>query len=108
MTSGTGTPNQGPCSASPDLTGAHLLGALTPKARLVIEGHAACYALGALNPGETTAYASHLQRCAYCRSIVAYFGAVVDSLPAAVRPVPASPAVKARLLAAVRNDLLTR
>jgi anti-sigma-K factor RskA len=65
---------------------------------------AAPYLLGALEPDETRAFRRHLERCAVCRDEVAALAPVLDALPAASPPRPARPALRRRVLRAVRTE----
>jgi hypothetical protein len=63
---------------------------------------AAAYVLGALTDGE--AYREHLTGCASCQAEVAKLQPVADTLAATAPAVPAPPALRERILAAVRAE----
>jgi hypothetical protein len=63
---------------------------------------AAAYVLGALTDGE--AYREHLAGCASCQAEVAKLQPVADTLAATAPAVPAPPALRERILAAVRAE----
>ena len=65
-------------------------------------GDAAPYVLGALEPGEASAFAQHLERCAVCRDEVAALAPVLDALTAAAPAHRASRALRRRVLRAVK------
>jgi len=64
---------------------------------------AALYALEALDPGRTRAFALHLEGCSRCRAELAEMGWVAKQLAHAVDPALPPPSVKARLLERVRT-----
>lgn len=82
----------------------HQAATVSPDERAALEAHAAAYALDALEPDEAAAFERHLAACSLCRSLAQEFHTVVDQLPDAIEPPPASPALKRRLLAAARAD----
>jgi anti-sigma-K factor RskA len=65
---------------------------------------AAPYLLGALEPHEARAFMRHLERCAVCRDEVAALAPVLDALPAAAPPRPVHPALRRKVLGAVRDE----
>lgn len=62
---------------------------------------AAPYALGALNPGERAEFEAHLATCAQCAAEVWAFSSVASDLAQTAPPAEPSPAVRARLMAAI-------
>jgi anti-sigma-K factor RskA len=67
-------------------------------------GDAAPYLLGALESHEAAAFRRHLERCAVCRDEVAALAPVLDALPAAATPRRVRPALRRRVLRAVRAE----
>jgi anti-sigma-K factor RskA len=65
---------------------------------------AAPYVLGALEPVQARAFARHLERCAACRDEVAALAPVLDVLPVPEPPGPVRPALRRRVLRAVRDE----
>src|SRR5579859_4356074 len=64
----------------------------------------AAYALGALDPAEAEAFASHLEACAVCREELAAFQQVVDVLPMSAPQYTAPRRLRRRVLGAVHDD----
>ncbi len=62
---------------------------------------AAVWALGAMEPGEAAAYRRHLNDCPVCRNEVNALQRVVDVLPMAAPPFPASDDLRQRMLRGV-------
>lgn len=67
-------------------------------------GNAAAYALGALEPEEAQAFASHMTTCLVCRDEVTAFQGIVDALPLAATQMPAPPRLKRSLIASARME----
>jgi anti-sigma-K factor RskA len=65
---------------------------------------AGAYALGALPPDEADEFRRHMAACAVCRDEVAALQAVVDELPMAAPQLPASRALKRRVIAHARAE----
>ncbi len=65
---------------------------------------AAPYVLGALEPGEASAFARHLERCGGCRDEVAALGPALEALPAAAPAYPVPRALRRRVMRAVRDE----
>jgi anti-sigma-K factor RskA len=65
---------------------------------------AAAYVLGALEPMESRDYKRHLEDCAICRDEVAALAPVLDALPLSGGPHPVPPALRRRVLRAVRAE----
>jgi anti-sigma-K factor RskA len=65
---------------------------------------AGLYVLGALETAEMTAVAAHLATCAEAHDEVRELGEVVPALASTIEPIDAPPALKARVLAAVRSE----
>jgi anti-sigma-K factor RskA len=65
---------------------------------------AAPYLLGALAPDEARAFARHLECCAVCRDEVASLAPVIDALPGSAPPREIRPALRRRMLRAVRAE----
>lgn len=65
---------------------------------------AGAYALGALGPDEAEEFRRHMATCAVCRDEVAALQSVVDELPMAAPQLPASRALKRRVIADVRDE----
>ncbi len=65
---------------------------------------AAPYLLGALEPGEASAFVRHLAGCAVCRDEVAALAPVLDALSAAAPAQPAPRALRRRVLRTVRAE----
>lgn len=65
---------------------------------------AAPYVLGALEPAEALAFARHMQSCTVCRDEVAALAPALDALPASVPRHEASPALRRRVMQAVRSE----
>ncbi len=91
--------------AVPDLTRPHEDVTLSQAESIALEGHAAAYALDALTKDEAREFELHLRGCAFCSAAVAEFDDVVGQLPEAIEPLPAAPALKQRLMDAVRADI---
>ncbi|MBV9801800.1 MAG: anti-sigma factor [Solirubrobacterales bacterium] len=64
----------------------------------------AAYALGALDPAETTAFERHLEGCAICAEELTGYGDVVDRLAMTVPQHPVAPRLRRRVLADVRSE----
>ena len=64
----------------------------------------AAYALGALEPAEAEAFATHLETCTMCREELAEFEAVVATLPIGVPPHRAPKRVRRRVLDTVNRE----
>ena len=64
---------------------------------------AAAYVLGALTPAERTFFEAHLANCALCAAEVRSFAPVVGELAMTIPGEAPSPAVRDRLLAAIRT-----
>lgn len=64
----------------------------------------AAYALGALEPGEATAFERHLASCERCRAELRWLQPAVQSLPEAVERREPPPRLRASLMAEVRAD----
>src|SRR5687767_1275222 len=103
--SSTHDPNTEMAAAMPDLTRPHEDATLSQSERIALEGHAAAYALDALTEEEARHFERHMQGCAFCSAAVAEFDDVVGQLPEAIDPLPAAPALKQRLMDAVRADI---
>lgn len=67
-------------------------------------GDAAAYVLGALEAGEVSAFRTHLDDCAECRTDVAAFQLVVDALPMAATRFPVPTDLRRRVLDDVLAD----
>lgn len=67
-------------------------------------GDAAAYVLGALEPGEATAFRRHLEECAICRDEVEALGGVVQALPMAAPQQPLPRGLRRRVVRAVRRE----
>jgi hypothetical protein len=67
-------------------------------------GNAAPYVLGALTEHEHEAFSRHVKSCAVCREEVASLQVVADALPATAPQLRASPELKRRVMASVRED----
>jgi len=68
------------------------------------QGYPAAYALDALDNQELTRFAEHLPSCASCPGTVAGFRATTAQLPLLAEPERPSPALRARILAAVAAE----
>lgn len=76
-----------------------------PTARPPDCGHdAAPYLLGALESGEASAFAHHMERCAVCRDEVAALAPVLDALTATAPAQPVPRALRRRVLRSVRLE----
>lgn len=64
----------------------------------------AVYALGALEPGEVTAFEHHLEGCERCRAELRWLAPAVGSLPETVERREPPPRLRENLMAAVRAD----
>lgn len=62
------------------------------------------YVLGALEPAEARAFAGHMQSCAVCRDEVAALAPVLDVLPSCAPRRDVSPALRRRVIRAVRSE----
>jgi anti-sigma-K factor RskA len=62
------------------------------------------YVLGALEPAEARAFAQHVQVCAVCRDEIAALTPVLDVLPTSVPRYEVSPALRRRVMHAVRSE----
>ncbi len=62
------------------------------------------YVLGALEPAEADAFASHLENCEECREEVVRLGVARDALPRAVEQVAPPAELKASLMETVRAE----
>ena len=62
------------------------------------------YVLGALEPAEARAFAHHLGSCAVCRDEVAALARVLDVLPESAPRYEVSPALRRRVMHAVRSE----
>lgn len=62
------------------------------------------YLLGALEPGEQSAFEGHLAGCPGCRMEVERLRAAADALPRSVEPFAPPPSLKRSLMEAVRQD----
>ena len=67
-------------------------------------GDAAAYVLGALEAGEVSAFRTHLDDCAECRTDVAAFQLVIDALPMAANRFPVPTDLRRRVLDDVLAD----
>jgi anti-sigma-K factor RskA len=65
---------------------------------------AGLYVLGALEPAEHVAVRDHLASCAEAHAEIRELGGVVPALASTIEPIDAPPALKARVLAAVRTE----
>ena len=65
---------------------------------------AAPFLLGALEPGEVRAFKRHLESCAVCRDEVTALCPVLEALPAAAPTRTVRPALRRRVLRAVRDE----
>ena len=65
---------------------------------------AAPYLLGALEPHDARAFVRHAERCEVCRDELAALAPVLDALPAAAPARPVPPALRRRVLRAVRDE----
>jgi len=65
---------------------------------------AAPYVLGALEPAEARAFADHMRSCAVCRDEVAMLAPVLDVLPTCAPRYDVSPALRRRVMRAVRSE----
>lgn len=65
---------------------------------------AAAYALGVLGPAEADAFRGHLESCSVCRDEVAALEGVVQALAMTAPQRPAPPALRRRVLHAVRAE----
>jgi anti-sigma-K factor RskA len=68
------------------------------------QGYPAAYALDALDDEELMRFTAHLPTCAICPEAVADFRATAAQLPFATAPETPSPALRARILAAVAAE----
>jgi anti-sigma-K factor RskA len=64
----------------------------------------AAYALGALEPGETTAFETHLRDCSRCQTELRWLEPAVDALPASVEQIPPPPRLRGRILDPARAE----
>jgi len=62
------------------------------------------YLLGALEPAEQAAFEGHMAGCHECRAEVERLRVAADALPRSVEPFTPPPALKASLMAVVRED----
>jgi len=62
------------------------------------------YVLGALEPAEARAFAHHLESCAVCRDEVEALARVLDVLPESAPRHEVSPALRRRVMNAVRSE----
>jgi anti-sigma-K factor RskA len=62
------------------------------------------YALGALEPAEARAFARHMRSCAVCRDEVAALAPVLGALPSCVPREEVDPALRRRVMHAVRSE----
>jgi anti-sigma-K factor RskA len=76
----------------------------TPENREGCGIDVAAYALGALDPGEATAFATHLETCKVCREELTEFEAVVATLPMTAPAHRAPAGLRRRVLDAVAED----
>jgi hypothetical protein len=67
---------------------------------------AAGWALGALDPADAEAFASHLRDCAQCQRAVAGFEAVTRALKSPAPAVEPPPGLEAKTIASVQNAVL--
>ena len=65
---------------------------------------ASAYVLGALEPDEAAAFARHAASCSDCAELVAELRAIRDALPLTVPQVDPPPALKSRIMTAVRAE----
>jgi anti-sigma-K factor RskA len=65
---------------------------------------AGAYVLGALDEQETAAFESHFESCERCREEVDYLRAAVEMLPATVREIDPSRAVRDRIMSVVYEE----
>jgi anti-sigma-K factor RskA len=65
---------------------------------------AGLYVLDALEPGEAASIRAHLATCAEAHDEMRELGGVVSALASSVEPLDAPPALKARVLAAVKSE----
>jgi anti-sigma-K factor RskA len=68
------------------------------------ENDAAPYLLGALESAEARAFAHHMRSCPACRDEVAMLAPVLDVLPSCVRRQEVDPALRRRVMHAVRSE----
>ncbi len=66
----------------------------------------AAYLLGALDPGEATALERHVEGCAECRAELRWLQPAVDLLPDRVERHEPPPALRERVVAEARSDLV--
>lgn len=65
---------------------------------------AVAFALGSLDPGQVDDFTTHLKTCKRCQEELRWLAPAVRALPEAVEPQTPPPALKARLMAEVRED----
>ncbi|ADB49948.1 anti-sigma factor [Conexibacter woesei] len=64
----------------------------------------AAYAIGALDPRDTVAFAAHLAECDRCRGELHRLAPAVELLPASVEQVDPPPALRGRIMAAIAAE----
>jgi anti-sigma-K factor RskA len=71
-------------------------------------GDAAAYVLGALEPGEATAFLEHLKQCSVCRDEIEALRGVVQALPMAAPQYPVPARLRRRVMRSIHQEQAQR